>query len=159
MRDTKTFFDYAYAEAPLNNDKKLVWNVIVEDVNAREIIPYNIFDHGSFLNDLIKIKKEVGDNYDEFVEKVRRSLSYYYRSKSEWEIIATSWPPYIEAEELDRVNQEKAERLEKGYPFYRESVNLSVGEKLDVYTQIRINWDIFIKYLWENRNLIKKPKN
>jgi hypothetical protein len=31
-------------------------------------------------------------------------------------------------------------------------------EKIDVYDQVRLNWDVFIDWLWENRKELKKKK-
>ena len=79
------------------------------------------------------------------------------REGSETSII-TSWPPYIESEELDRLNKEKEEQLAKGRPYYRDAVNLNVEYKIDIYTQIMMNWDRFIDYIWNNKHLITRKK-
>ena len=58
---------------------------------------------------------------------VRNSLRYYYWSKCEWEIVLSDWPP--------------SETFKK--------------EKVDVYSQVVLNWDIFSEYIWENRKQLK----
>lgn len=143
---------------PYKEDKtKLIWNVFNE--RNGEIFPINIFEYNyKFLEDLLVVKRKHKDNFEEFAEQVRKSLQYYYWSKSEYETVITSWPPYIESKELDRINQEKAERLAQNMPFYREAVNLNVGYKIDIYTQIMLNWDRFISYLWDNKQLITKKR-
>ena len=103
-------------------------------------------------------KKKYKDNFEEFANSIRDSLQYYYWSKCEYETIITSWPPYIENEELDRLNKEKAERIKESGKFYRTSVQLNVGHKIDIYTQVMMNWDRFIDYLWTNKHLITKKK-
>ncbi len=74
----------------LKEPKKLVWNVLYEDWNAREIVVFNIFEHYSFFNDLIGIKKEMKILFSKeneeiegskeafrfFEEKVSHSISY-----------------------------------------------------------------------------------
>lgn len=166
------FYRYGKTYDDLKDTKNLVWNVMYEDWNARKIVVFNIFEHGGFFNDLLNIKKEMKKQFGKeneeiqsskeafafFEEKVARSLSYYYGSKSEWEVIVTSWPPYVENEEIDRLVQEKAERIEKWGNFYRTDVRLSVGTKIDVYIQVRMNWAHFIEYLWNNLDLLKKSK-
>ena len=95
---------------------------------------------------------------EKFAEEVRKSLQYCYWSKSEYETIITSWPPYIENDELDRLNKEKEAHLEKYGNFYREAVELNVSYKIDIYTQIMMNWNRFIDYIWNNKHLITKKK-
>ena len=137
---------------------KLVYNVYMEDFNNKEIVIYNIFDHYTFLKSLCDSKKEAGDNFLVFEEYVKSDLMYCFWSKSEYEIVLTSWPPYVEEDEINRLVAEKEEHIRKYGNFYRETVRLMVGEKVDIYDQVMLNWDIFIKYLWDNRNLIKKVK-
>ena len=143
---------------PYKEDKsKLVWNVFNE--RNGEVFPINIFEYNyKFLEDLLTAKKKYKDNFEEFANSIRDSLQYYYWSKCEYETIITSWPPYIENEELDRLNKEKAERIKESGKFYRTSVQLNVGHKIDIYTQVMMNWDRFIDYLWTNKHLITKKK-
>ena len=101
---------------------KLEWNVYIEDVNRNNITVYNIFDHPLFLKDVIEAYSKHKDNYNQFCEKVDRSLHYFFWSKCEWEIILSAWPPYEKFKE----------------------------EKIDVYQQVMLNRDIFFKYIWEN---------
>lgn len=97
------------------------WYVYVEDVNARRIDKFNIFDHYSFNEDIKKIYKKYKNDYNVFCDEVRKSLRYYYWSKCEWEIILSGWP----------------------------SSNNFKEEKIDVYDQVMMNKDIFMKYVWE----------
>ena len=138
--------------------KELIYNVYFEDFNDRKIVIYNIFNHYRFYDSLVKIKKESGDNFDSFSADVKASLLYHFWSKSEYEIILTSWPPYVEANELDRLVYERDNFVNKNGFFYRNNVNLTVEEKIDIYDQVLLNWDIFIKYLWDNKGLIKKRR-
>jgi len=139
--------------------EKLEWFVYVEEnFSSGKIEHYNIFEHSSFMDDLVKIKKKYKDDFDKFEEEVKHSLMYYFWSKCEWEIVLTSWPPYVEADEVDRLVEEKQKRISEGHHFYRENVRLSTETKIDVYDQIRLNWKKFINYLWTNQHLIKKVK-
>ena len=107
--------------------KELVWNVYIGNFNAQCIEVFNIFHHVRFFADLKKIAKKYKNDREMFEEEVRRNLMYYYWSKCEWEIILTGWPQ-------------------------REGYN---DEKVDVYSQVMLNWDVFIDYLWENRGALK----
>ena len=157
FKKEKSFFDYKYGE-PEDSSKELQWIVMVEDWNGRKIYPYNVFNHRSFKDGLIDTKKKYNDNFEEFSKDVMDSLRYYFGSKSEWEVVVTSWPPYVESEEIDRLVAEREDHIKKWGNFYRENVNPSIGEKIDVYTQVKMNWNIFIKYLWEHKDLIPNKK-
>lgn len=98
----------------------LKWMVFVRDMNSDKILEFNIFKHGRFLNDTKKAIKEVATK-EELAEKMKRVLQYYYWSKCEFEI---------------RIME----------PFPREE---SVGRKVDIYEQVKLNYDVFINYLWE----------
>ena len=134
---------------------KLEWNVFVDDFNGQNIRSHNVFNHYRFMDDLIKIKKKYKDDFDNFSKEVKKSLGYYYWSKSEWEVVVTSFPPYIDYYELARCCNEYHERIDKYGTFVREPVSLEVGEKIDVYRQVLMNWNQFINYLWNNKRLIK----
>ena len=32
------------------------------------------------------------------------------------------------------------------------NVNLTTERKVDIYEQVKLNWNVFIEYLWENIN-------
>lgn len=97
------------------------WFVICEDFNGRNIRWYDIFRHYGFFDDVQEAYKKHCDDFDAFSDAVRRSLSYYFWSKCEWEVIVGSWPS------SDRV----------------------LSRKVDVFEQVDANWDVFIMYVWE----------
>lgn len=100
----------------------LKWNVIIHDTNQDKMKVYNVFAHAGFRDE---VNKYIGQckTLGEFSESVRRTLMYYFWSKCEWEILIKPWCG-------SRNNAE---------------------EKIDVYQQIRNNWDRFIEYVWNNR--------
>ena len=129
----------------------MVWNVYREDFNHRAIVKYNIFDHSGLAQDVNKLLKE-DISKDEFAEQLKRSLMYWFLGKTEYEVVVSSWIPHIDEKELNRLNVEYEEHYKKwnNYPI-RMSVNLNVGEKIDIYEQIKINWDVFVNYLWQQK--------
>ena len=139
--------------------KKLEWFVFEEDFNAKKIVPLNIFE-GSyyFIEGLLYAKKKYKDNYIKFAEKVRSSLQYAYWSKCEWETVIVGWPTFVDGEEIDRLSEEKQRQVNKYGCFYRTSVCFEYGYKIDVYTQVMMNWDRFIEYVWNNKRLITEKK-
>ncbi len=101
----------------------LEWNVIVYDVNQCKMKVFNVFHHGGFRDDVAKHIKKCKTK-EEFAEAVRKSLFYYYGSKCEWEIIISPL--------FDRKD--------------------TAAEKVDVYWQVRNNWERFVDYIWNNKN-------
>ncbi len=120
---------------------KMQWNVFREDINHREIEVFDVFHHASFNDDVVKLKKKKLSR-EEFAKELKSISMYYFWCKSEHEVVITSWPPYIDKEELDRINSE-----EKSY--YRYNVRLTVGTKVDIYQQLSLNWDRFVDYVFE----------
>ena len=103
--------------------KMLSWNVYVYDFNAKEIRTYDIFAGGTFLEEFKKEKKKVGDDKEAFLKRLDSLLMYHFWARCEWEIILSAWPPS---------NDRKEEK------------------KVDVYSQIKLNWKQFGDYVWEN---------
>lgn len=117
------------------------WTVYISNFNSNQIERYNIFTHGSFFEDVCKIVSKYNKANGEGVvnntestdwwlsEEIRKSAMYYFWSKCEWEVVITDWP--------------------------REEV----AKKIDVYQQIRLNWNIFINYIKENINSFPSIRN
>ena len=126
----------------------MTWNVFIHNPNSREIEEYNVFNHGSFYAEVKKLKKEINSEI-EFSEELRRVVMYYFWSKYEWETVITTWPPYIDMKELNRLNEEKDECwcTHERYPICL-NVRLETGDKIDVYRQLMLNWKAFVNYVW-----------
>jgi len=105
----------------------LEWNVYIGNFNQRSIEVYNIFNHYRFWEDCIKNKKKNKNNKEEFVKQLNTDLQYYYWCKCEWEVTIHHFP------ENKRMKD----------------------KKIDVYQQVRMNWDRFIDYLWNNKEELK----
>ena len=130
----------------------MVWNVYREDFNHRAIVEYNIFDHSGFAQDANKLLK-ADIPKDEFAEQLKRSLMYWFGCKLEHEVVISSWPVYIDKAELDRINIEYEEYNNKwGHSPYKINISLDVGKKIDIYSQVMMNWDQFVEYVWSNKN-------
>lgn len=130
----------------------MVWNVYREDFNHRAIVEYNIFDHSSFAQDVNKLLK-ADIPKDEFAEQLKRSLMYWFLCKSEHEVIISSWPVYIDKAELDRINTEYEEYNNKwNHCPYKINVSPDVGKKIDIYSQVMMNWEQFVEYIWSNKD-------
>lgn len=135
---------------------ELEWNVFYHDINKNKITTLNIFDHWKFAEYTQKILKEIKDK-DIFAENLRRGLFYYFGSKCEYEVIITSFPTYITMKELDILNNERALHKEKyGRDLVRVNASPDTGVKIDIYTQVRNNWEVFVNYVWNSK--IHRPR-
>lgn len=99
----------------------VVWNVYRCNLNTHKIEVFNIFDHGRFRDDVKKLKKRKNITKDEFAEELRRTLLYYYWCKFEYEIAISGLLDVDEAH----------------------------ASKIDIYSQVRLNWNTFVDYVWE----------
>lgn len=130
----------------------MVWNVYREDCNRGAVVKYNIFDHSGFAQDINKLLKQ-NISKDEFAEQLKLSLRYYFWGKTEYEVVITSWPVYIYRSELDRLNTEYEEYNNKwGHYPYDINIVPNVGKKIDIYSQVMMNWEQFVEYVWSNKN-------
>ena len=127
----------------------LEWNVFHHNVNSKKIESYNVFNHSSFYNNVINLDR----NKETFSENLRKEAMYYFWAKCEMEVVITSWPPYINNKEYERITKENNENIEKrGEPARCLNVCMTVGNKIDIYEQLMLNWDRFVEYTW---NMLK----
>lgn len=127
------------------------WNVYREDFNARKIEVFDIFRHHRFKNAVEKLLK-TQTNKASFADDLKHELMYNFWCKCEYEVVITSWPPYINTEDLQKLNAECKEKEEKyGHPPYKLSIDLPCAKKVDVYSQVMLNWDAFLDYVWSFR--------
>lgn len=130
--------------------KNLVWNVFSGNYNTKQIEVENIFEHDGFMEDVKKALKETDKNV--FEEKLRQSLSYYFWGKCEYEVVITSWPPYIDREDIESMQCEIEENEKRyGTKPLRLNPRLTVEKKIDIYEQVRLNWDVFADYVWSQK--------
>lgn len=104
------------------------WMVYHHSINRDKIETINVFLHGGFTNEVLKHLKKCATKED-FAEELRRSLFYYFCSKCEWEVLI--------------------------YPWCGSRSNTPI--KIDVYDQVRNNWDVFVDYVWNFKGV--KAKN
>lgn len=65
------------------------FNVIVEDINSKEFVPYDVMP---YLVDQYKNAKTKPQSFDEFKVFVSKESMYQWWSRCEYEIILKSWP-------------------------------------------------------------------
>ena len=131
--------------------EKMQWFVFRNDSNAKKIERYNVFKHYSFATDVKKLLCEV-TNKLEFSDKLKRIVQYYFWSKCEMEVVVASWPIYITLDGYDDITND-LNTYEKQYGKKPRVLNVSpeIGEKIDIYEQLMLNWDVFVNYIWEKK--------
>ena len=94
------------------------WFVFYFSWNERKIEPLNIFNHGSFNEEVKKLlKKDL--TREEFDEALRKELLYYFWAKYEYEVIISSLSEHDNSD-----------------------------TKVDIYKQVMLNFDRFADYVW-----------
>lgn len=101
---------------------EVIWNVYYHSINQKEIRLFNIFDHWRFKADVVDDLKKIRGKA-EFSEALRKNLFYYFCSKCEWEVIVS---PFVGGSNKEAI-------------------------KIDVYDQVRNNWEVFVDYVWTYR--------
>ena len=98
------------------------WNVYYYSMNERKIKQFNIFNHSNFKNEVIDLIGNIKD-YDEFSEEIKKVLFYYFGFKAEYEVVISPWCGGSDKD----------------------------GIKVDIYSQVMLNWDKFLDYVWNYR--------
>lgn len=103
------------------------WNVYIYNINKRKIEKFNVFEHYSFVK---YVKKYLNDckTKEEFAEHLESELRFYFWSKAEWEVLVSPWV---------------------GGDREKDTV------KIDVYNQVMCNFDVFVNYVWNNKESFK----
>lgn len=123
----------------MNQSKTLSWFVFRHDININSIEKYDIFTHKRFAEEVKQALKQNMD-YDEFSQKLKSISMYYFWCKCEYEIVITSFPPYINTDEIGRIIAHKNSK--------RLDVSLDCAEKIDIFYQLQMNWEQFVNYVW-----------
>lgn len=98
----------------------LTWNTVL--YNGKQIEGFNVFTNYNF-NKAINDLLEVPDiQFDEFNEIIDRTAQWQFWGRCEYEILVNAWP---------------ASSQDSSY-------------KLDIYEQLKLNWDRFIDYVWNS---------
>ena len=125
------------------------WNVILKNYKSGNLCAFNIFDDVEFR---MNIEKLFERKYDKkrFLEELDRAAHYSFWAKIEWESIFTTWPPYIAKDEIERIINEYHINRKQGEPL-PDKIKVTPEHylKIDVYAQLRANWDRFSDYVWK----------
>ena len=142
------------------------WMAYYYSINRDEIKEFNIFDHRRFREDVQKLaKKRI--KKENFKEKLRRELLYYFWSKCEWELVIEVTEdnhiflkPWCGCREPDKVRVDVTNDNSFDWNGFAEkhiSQQIFNNEaKIDVYNQIQYVWEDFAEYVWKNRKELLK---
>ena len=98
----------------------MVWNVYKFYPSANQVKVFNIFSNDRFKT-RVRILRKTSISKEAFIKDLERELMCYFWSKYEYEIsISELFPTY-------------------GYE----------PLKVDVYSQVMLNWEVFANYVWE----------
>ena len=102
----------------------LKYNVWIFNFNQQEIEIYNVFRHYGFFKTIKKILLEY-ETIEDFSEQLKKEVMYHFWAKAEWEIIIQPWSGCCDIKKT--------------------------AKKIDVYDQLTMNWEHFVKYIWDNK--------
>ena len=74
------------------------FNVIIEDVNRREFIPYNVIP---YLVRQYKEAKNKPTTFEEFKTFIEKESKYQWWARCEYEVILKEWPTGQREEKID----------------------------------------------------------
>ena len=100
------------------------WNVLLKDSESARFKPYNIFDYDAFRISIEELFKKQHPK-DRFLLELERETDYFFRAQIEWEML---FPPMNIAK--------------------HSKYNALAWHKIDVYEQLRVNWERFADYMW-----------
>ena len=117
--------------------KKLEWYAMDYDPSwskdeIRKPKPFNVFDSVSFSKSFYDLRKI--EDRKEFEKKLESAVKYTYWGRCEYEMLTLPWP-----------FSSKDDAEKESY-------------KIDIYEQLKMNWDRFADYCWENRKNAQKVK-
>ena len=135
----------------------LQWYVYRYNINADKIEPFNIFCHWKLCEDLEKSRKKYKTR-DKFMEQLRRELSYYFWSKSEYELIVELTKdehvyliPWCGCRNPEESKIEVTDELGIDWQAFAalHVLKQRYGNKakIDIYDQVKWRWQDFCDYV------------
>lgn len=150
-----------------SEDKELInleWIVYKDDVNRKQLRPYNIFNHSRFMGSVQTLLKKCKTKED-FAEKIRMELRYNFWSKSEYEVIISKiddkiiMSPWIGNDDIriDVTNDDNFDWL--GFYDSLQDKCHKNRIKIDIYDQVNYRFDEFVNYVWYSRKRRESRKS
>lgn len=133
------------------------WNVIFPDLRTGRLECYDIFKNAWFQSSMQRLL-EANYEKERFIKELDRAAIFWFWAKSEYEFMLTEWPAILNVDEVKRIINEYGDSLSDDEIFAKTIKAYPVNTyKVDIYDQLRINWDHFAEYVWmESRKLINR---
>lgn len=146
--------------------KPLSWLVTYYDCNADKIKYYDVL---KYREDFVKKLKKRCSTKEEFAEKMRREMMYYFWSKAECEVIIEInednriWiSPWCGCREPEKVRVDVTDRTDFDWKgFAKEHIGKQIFKnkaKIDVFDQLQWMWNQFIDYVWNYHHKYQRTK-
>ena len=135
------------------------WNVYYYNINLNKIDIFNIFDHSSFNKYVQKHLKECSTK-EEFAERLKSELLYFFWSKAEWELIIETVDnriyllPWCGCKEPNKVQIDVTDDVNfdwKNFAKYHIGRRNKNKAKIDVYEQVTYRLEEFLNYVYESK--------
>lgn len=130
---------YVFNKTSINSDKVGLWNV---------------FNCITFNDTITKLLEDKSLSFKEFSKKVKDAAMYSFWAKYEYEVVVVPFPSTISIDEYENIQKEfKIFKNKYGHSPNRLYTKPQGYKKIDVFEQLSANWDIFVRYIWnEGRN-------
>jgi hypothetical protein len=135
----------------------LTWKVKRFDCNKQVIVDYDVL---KYKEDFIKRLKKICANKEEFSERLKGQMRYYYWSKSEHELIVfidvdkVILSPWCGCREPEKASITVFEESFDWLAFANYHIGKQIYSskaKIDVYDQLVWKWNELVDYCWYTR--------
>ena len=103
-----------------------IWNIFYSNPNNGKIESFNVFQNLQFKYFIIENIKKNGDDKEQFKKQLRKDLCNCFFGDYKWDINMSHFSPIKN--------------------------NNFKNEKINAYSQVMINFEIFSNYVWKNKN-------
>lgn len=144
------------------------WNVINYNINRDQMETLDIFKHYKFDEFVHKHLKKCKTK-EEFADKLRSELMYYFWSKAEYEIIVCMEEdrvyivPWVGSRDPEKSKIDVTDDPDfdwKGFAKKHIERQLYRNKaKIDIFDQVQYRWDEFVEYCWSQKKTRKRRKN
>ena len=135
------------------------WNVFRIDSRNGSLKKVNILEDEPFKSAIYKlIEKKYGKK--QFEKELRDAAKAFINSSAERELSLCEMFPTIITAEIPKIIDEYAEIIKQGgTPPKEVRVHPTIHFVVDIYDQLSINWEHFVKYIWEEgQKMITRAK-
>ena len=135
------------------------WNVFRIDSRNGSLKKVNILEDEPFKSEIYKlIEKKYGKK--QFEKELRDAAKAFINSSAERELSLCEMFPTIITAEIPKIIDEYAEIIKQGgTPPKEVRVHPTIHFVVDIYDQLSINWEHFVKYIWEEgQKMITRAK-